>query len=374
MFLIYQVGDVVLYDALLGANGDPTEAALSYSWDNPSTSFEQGGGRQYHGSLLRSLPQEVDFEITGRLYQTPYINVSRMKSRIRSFAGRRHTPIIIAKFEESYTPGCLPELTWLTGYGTITEDSVEHSYHGTESGGSFISTPLELTIALSEPMQQMSQWFWEYRSMQERLSNPYSDDAAQEGLNGFRHPQYFTEIQPNHYYTRWQDAATMYTPEFWGLNYLYQMDGGQSSDFVAGPLDLFVYSNEELWSAAPCSMYAFTNLSPFGTISITTKLKSGLFYGEEVESVSTLDLEELNTDLTTAGFGGLAIDDIIFTGAVTPHPGFIQRAGATVAAVRPKWQYDQTYPGEISRGATWINFRPYLTDMQVAYNIDFRMV
>lgn len=374
MFLVYQIGDVVLYDALLGANGDPVEAAFSRSWSNPSTAFQQGGGRQYHGPLLRSLPEEVEFEVSGRLFQTPYINASRMKSRILSFAGRRNTPVIIVKYEESYTSNCLPKLTWLIGYGTITDLPTEHNYYGAESGGSFVSTPLELNVKISEPFQQLSQWFWEYRSMQERLSNPYSEDAAQEGLNGFRHPQDFTEIQPNHYFVRWQSSDTMYTPEFWGLNYLYQMDGGQSSDFVNGPLNLFVYSDEDLWSVAPRSMYAFTNLSPFGTITITTKLKSGLFYGDEVESTTTLDLAQLDTDLAAAGFGGLAIDDILFTGAVNPRPGFIQRYGNTLAAVRPKWIYDQSYPGEISKGATWITFQPYLTDMQVAYNIDFRAV
>jgi len=46
MYIIYQIGDVVLYDALLGYNGDPVEAALNYSYENPSTQFQQGAGRQ----------------------------------------------------------------------------------------------------------------------------------------------------------------------------------------------------------------------------------------------------------------------------------------------------------------------------------------
>lgn len=372
MYVLYQIGDVPLYDALLGANGDPVEAELSYGWQNDSTQFRSPGGLQYHSPLLRSVPEAVEFEIKGKLFQTPYLNASRTKARLRSMGGRRNVPVIVYGWEEG-TQNCEPEIKWFVGYGMITEDSNDHAYKGTESGGSFLAQDLDLTIDLQQPFTQLSTWFWELRPMDQRLLDPYSDESAQSGINRFAHPTRFQDIPKYYYFIRWQESDTPYDPVFWGLNRLYEMSfGGQSSDFVDAPLDLFLYANEDIWAIEPRALYAFTNLSPLGTITIETELKSGLFHGETVVSESILDLVQLDSDLAAAGYGGLLTDDIIFCGAAQPRPGFIQRNDAALEGVRPRWTYDQAYPGEISKGATWIRFVPYLTDARVAYNIDFR--
>jgi hypothetical protein len=315
------------------------------------------------------LPDEVEFELKGQLKQLSYINVSRLKSRVRSFGGRRNVPVIVYSIEE----GECPEIKWLIAYGMVTEDSNEHAYSGTETGGSLITQNIELTIALHEPFKQLSQWFWELRPLDQRLLDPFSGEAAQSGLNGFWQPLYFDEIPENHYFVRWQETETYYNPTFWGLNHLYQMThGGTSSDFVAAPLELFVYANEDLWAIEPQSIYAFTGLSALGEITIETELKTGLFHNETLSTVSRLNLVQLDEDLVSVGYGGLNLDDIIFTGASKPRPGFIQRSGETLAGVRPRWDYQGAYPGEISKGASWITVTPYLTDAQVAYNIDYR--
>lgn len=371
MYLLYQIGDVALFDALVGFNGDPVEAELEYGWENPSTRFEGIGSYQYHSPLTRSLPEEIEFSIKGQLKQLPYLNVSKMKSRIHAFAGRRNTPVIVISYEE----GECVEIKWLIAYGMITEGANKHSYRGSETTGSLITQDLDLTIVFQEPFTQLSQWFWELRPNGERLYDPFSEEAAQAGLNGFWHPQTIAEVPEDYHFVRWQETATAYDPEFWGLNYINEMAfGGYSSDFIDAPLELYIHSSEDLWAQTPRCIYAFTNLSPLGTLSIETELKTGLYHNETLITVSELNLVQLDTDLAAVGYGGLHISDLVYSGATNPRPGFIQRDGVMLEGIRPRWSYEGSYPGEISNGASWIHFVPYLTDAQCAYNIQFKTI
>lgn len=369
MYVLYQIGDVNLYDSLLGFNGDPVSAELSYAWGNPLTTFE-GGGTQYHSPLTRSLPEPVEFEVKGKLFQTPYLRVSQLKTRIRSFAGRRNIPVIVFHYEEGE---CDPEIRWLIGYGIITETSNNHTYHSQENNANFITQDIELTVVLQQPFVQLSSWFWELRDIQERLLDPYSSQASQAGLNRFSHPQHFEDIPPNYYFVRWQEPDTAYNPTFWGMKNLYEMSyGGYSSDFIAGPHELFLYASEDSWAISPRVIYAFTGLTALGEISIETEMKTGLYRNETLSTVSSLDLVQLDIDLSNIGYGGLLLDDVVYTGATNIQPGFVERYGESLEGIRPRWDYEFSYPGEIPAGASWIRFSSYLTDTQVAYSIDFR--
>lgn len=371
MYILYQVGDLPLYNKLVGAGGDAIEVEVEYGWGVPETNFTANSGRRYAVPATRSIPDAVSISFTASVQATDYMTASRIKNRIRSFAGRRNMPIIVMQYDEDFDNPSR-SIMWLIAYGIMNSDENASSYAGEDFNKGFAYQELEIELVITEPFRQLPTAFWEYRPEQSRSLNLFAEEESVAGMGiTFWHPQQFFEIQPNNYFVKWMNSETMLNTEYWALAHLTSMsESGIGSDFDEVG-DVHYFSNEDMWTLAPRPLYAFKNLTPYGTVSITVKLKTGLYFGEEIETVTTLDIEQLDLDLANAGYGGIAVDDIIYTGDFYPRPGFVMRNGVELTGVRPRWSYSETYPGELPNGYTIITFSKYLNDAQVAYLIDF---
>ncbi|APU89033.1 hypothetical protein Rctr85_002 [Virus Rctr85] len=371
--ILYQIGDVPIFHTLVGADGKAVSIDLGRSWRFPTSELHGVGGSVSYLPLTRSLPETPTFKVSGTLHAVPPYSITRSVNALKSLGGRRNIPLIGFSLENPMLDegDCISNLLWLYADTTIVDVDDKSEYNSLSNVWSFDQHPINLTIKAGLRWRVLSPWFWEYRDPLEYIINPLDPANAQTGIdNYFHHPESFDDLLSCAYFYRWQSDLSTYSTLFWGRKYSDGLLGGSGSDFVDFG-DYSFYSDPQLWSADPTSVYAFTGLSPSGSISITVQRSTGLFSNQGVEEVSTLDLAELDTDLAAAGYSELRLTDIVYTGALAPFPGFVMRDGQRITSFKPKWSYPGSYPGETGRGYNTFTVSSEDTTGQVAFLHDY---
>lgn len=362
---VYQLGDVPLYHTLIGTGDDGVTIDVSRSWRSPSTDLVGVGGSVSFLSNARTLPMSPTVTVEGTLAPTPPYSIARLVNSLTSLGGRRDTPLI-GFFLEDTESAAHTDLIWLYTNVLVKSLSAAYSYHDSGDVWSLDKQPISISMQAETKWRPLPRWLWEYRDPFEYIINPTSPYNSQVGFDTlFNHPRTLADLRECYYFYRWQSDGSAYSPAFWGLQFSGVL-GGYGSDFTDFGRYEF-YSDPALWSAAPSSAYAFTGLSPNGSISITVKRQTGLFANQVREEVSSLDLEVLDADLATAGYTGLRLDDVVFTGLMSPLPGFVWRDSKKLLGVLPKWSYPGTYPGETDRGYNTFTVTGVGTTGQVAF-------
>lgn len=366
--MLYQLGDVPLFHTLVGDDGKGVSIDLGRSARIPQTNLTGVSGSVSYVPLTRPLLDPMQIKISGILRQLPPYGLTRSINSLKSLIGYKNIPVIGFFMENSQIDGqSVPNLLWLYANCTIKDVDASSDYNSEKDVWGFDKQPITITLVADLRWRSLSPWFWEYRDPHDYLINPNAPTNSQVGIdNYFYHPPTFNDLSENFYFFRWQSDLSQYNPTFWGIKYDSGLLGGVGSDFVDFGSHSF-YSDPQLWSAQPTSVYAFTNLSDAGEINMTVRRQTGLFASQYIDEVSSLDLAQLNDDLITAGYSGLLPSDYVFTGYLSPFPGFVYRNGERLTGFTPRWSYPGTYPGETGRAFNTITITAEGTTGQVAY-------
>lgn len=374
--ILYQIGDIPVFDAFKGTEDSGVEIGLEQSWRNPEAEFSNTSGRMSFLPRTRALMEPLEVTLSGQVFKSPGFSVEGFINSIKSLGGRRNTPIIAFRGESpDDDPECCDcddmRVDWLINYGLVLNVEVDTELKSQDNPWVFDTLPLSIELQLDTRWVCLPPLLWEYRKWSGRFVNPQSSFNSQEGIDQlFIHPKKFSQIVPNSYFYRWYTELSLFNPVYWGEKYLEGRQGGVGSNFT--DFGVFnTYADPSMWPADPASVYAFTELSNSGTINIAVSKSAGYFVDDTEVQVSTLDLSVLNADLLASGFGGLLHNDIVYTGLVAPYPGFVMRDGVKITTARPKWSYPGTYPGETGRGYNSIHFYGDGSTGQVAFLHDY---
>lgn len=365
MIFPYQIGNIPLFRYLVGTD-DPVQFSLDQKWDVPAIRFSDSGGSLYTGPSNRSLMQAVTAKIEGTVQAKSYALAQELLTALQSLSGRLAVPLIGFRYEQSFLPSVASQMDWLVADAVISSKSQAMPYSGEDQANAgYIRLRLNLEVTLMTPLRRMYPWFWEYRSFQDRVQNPYVADGASSGSLLFTHPRLFSDIRDEYYFVRWLDKDTLSDPDFWELA---SNDGaGQGMEF-SEVYEVFYHSDPMRWSSPPQVVYAFTNLLPYGDLTITVQRSTGFSHGDDYEETSSIDLSALDTALALKGYGGLFNSDILYVGDIYPFPSYVLRNSEILEALVPEWAYSGLYPGELQTGPATIQFAASLSSLSVAYN------
>jgi len=370
--ILYQIGDLPIYDIASGIGGKGVELGLGRGWETPTTTFTNIGGNFSFLPATRAIPQSPKLSFKATFLQKGLLYPQDAVEHLKSFGGRRNIPFIAFRYQEidiSTCGGRLP-ITWMLNYGEIT-DIKETSETVTTGAQPYAQMEVDLSAQIGINWRALPLGSWEYRDWNRRYTDPYNvTNFGQTPDKLFIHPPVLPDLRENGFFFKWQAAKSDIDPVYWGEKYLNGRIGGFGiswSDY--GSYEFF--ANPRLFSGTTASLYAFKGLQNTGTISITIRRDTGLFSDSYVSEVSTLDLAQLNTDLQNAGYGGLYSNDILYAGLLDPFPGYILRDGVKIVDVLPKWSYPGTYVGEVGRGYNLVNFSSTFTGGSVAMIQDY---
>jgi hypothetical protein len=350
MKMIYQIGRVPLYGSLV----NDIELSEERSWIVKRTQFQQTGGYFDHTPYGRRLFDDTDVSASGSITSKGNPQFLHLMSRIKALGGERDVPIIVFELQDI---GGDPSIRWLITYGNVV--SVEDtSAYGAENDEGFYWKDFSIKMKIQPEWRPLLRWYWEDRPAQAFTGLP----TAQNGIDTlFEQPQRYSEISEFNYFQQWDDALSELATEMWP--YLYQRGLGYGSDYAAFKT-FYINSVEHVWAAPPTAFYAFTDLLPQGSISITVESAS-------IIQTSSLDLEALDGQLTDRGLSGLFASDEIFVGNTDPFCSFILRSGQIITSFVPEWTYDSIYPGELTVGLNKIAVAGDNTTGKFAANIKF---
>lgn len=366
MLFPYQIGGIPLA-RYLGGSEDPAQFSLDLGWEAPVVSFAQTGGSLYQGPINRAIAKPTEAKIQGVVQARSGALAQELLSGLQSLGGRLYTPLIVFRYEDPQDEQHPMNVDWLIADALILSKSYPYSYAGEDQGNAgHLRLRLDISLNLMSPFRRLSPWFWEYRSYENRAQNPYEADGAYSPSIRFIHPKSFREVRDQHYFLRWQDSSTLLSPDYWDWAFSEGIYGGDAAGF-SETYTVFYHSDPQRWASPPQVVYAFTNLLPYGSLSIEVQRSVGSFYGDDYTETSVLNLEQLDTDLSAKGFGGLFSSDIVYVGNVFPFPSYVVRDEVTLEGVIPDWDYEGLFPGELQTGPARIHFVPYLSSMQVAY-------
>lgn len=350
MKMLYQIGSVPLFGSLV----NDIELSEERSWIVKRTQFQQSSGYFDHTPYGRRLFDDTEVSASGTLTSKGNPQFLHLMSRIKALGGVRDVPIIVFEVQDLNDN---PTVRWLITYGNITsvEDS---SAYGAENDEGFYWKNFSIKMKVLPEWRPLLRWYWEDRPAQAFTGAP----SAQNGIDTlFEQPGQYSEIMPFNYFQEWGNDYSELATEMWP--YLYQRGVGYGSDYSAFKT-FYVNSVEHVWAAPPVSFYAFTDLLPQGTISITIESAA-------VVHTSSLDLSILDGQLIDRGLSGLFSSDQIFVGDTDPFCSFILRNGTIITSFVPEWEYDGLYPGQLSAGLNKISVAGDGTTGQFAANIKF---
>lgn len=369
-YFAYQIGDLSIYGSMKGVDGKGTIFEIPRKWDNPTAKLTDIGGEVSFLPATRSIREVSSFSIKGTALASVDMAVRHFVERLKNMGGRRDIPLIVFRAENGDCDcGDCFTMDWLVATCTLLEVPVTSEWGG-EDAWSYEKAEVNISGVMTSEFRRLSEWFWQYRDAYDRMFDPSLTPASIDlPLGYFPHPKNIDEMVGNGFFFKWSSDGSDFDPAFWALKYNNQ-SGGMGSDFSDFG-EVNVLSNQAEWSEVPVSIYAFTDLTPTGEIEIEITKKTGFFQGDYIIESSTLDLEQLDADLASFGYGGLASTDVIFTGVVEPFPGYVLKDGQIITDVRPKWSYVGLYPGELGLEFSKVRFNKNGTSGLVAYLFEY---
>ena len=349
--ILYQIGDLPVYDVFAGVLGKGVQLDLGRDWENPSAAFTNIGGTLSFLPATRSIPKQPSMSIKTPLLQAGALTPQEAIEHLKSLGGRRDVTVIAFRYQDydSTCCDCTYPLEWIVTTATILSVKEEYEFKADKAPYVFSVSNIDIKLEIALNWRILSSTEWEYRDYYTRFVDPYSDLNTQQGFGSVLSiPQHFDKLKVNSFFFKWQTANSRLSPTFWAEKYTGNSRGGYGSDYAPPGITEF-FIDPQKYSGSPSSFYAFTNLTTSGEITISINRDTGVFFGQTVLEVSRLDLAQLNTDLLNSGYSGLLIGDIVYTGNVDPFPAFIVR-GSEVLDALPKWSYPGTQVGELGRG------------------------
>lgn len=375
--ILYQVGDAPLFFNLLGRGDSSVTVDLDREWINPTAELIGTGGAVSYNDPLRPTPAPSKLQVKGSFVCDDEDSFASF-TRLMSLGGVKNIPIIALQYTECIHDDlsiccstCNTDLTWLVTYGTITQIRNRSEHLSRRAPWTYSILDLDMVIDVGTSWRVLSPWEWEYRTS--RVPNPLSSSVIPETSNNiFILPSKIAGIAKRGLFYRWGLSLSQYTPSFWGLKYTDGRYGGYGSDFV----DVGDYSFDSdplVWSAPPNSVYAFSQFSVLssGIININITRPYGMSIFDSTTEVTSININQLNTDLISGGYGGLRYDDVLVTGYARPYPGFIIRDAEIISDVRPKVSYTGVYPGETGIGYNRVVFSGDEINYKVGFVHDF---
>jgi hypothetical protein len=345
MKIAYQIGSVSLFGTLV----DTVTLSGDSGWIVKRSIFDQAGGFYTHTPARRRIAQDTKVSIQGTVVAKNLYSVDQTISRLKALGGLRDTCLIAYDF--SGDPLASMPIRWLFTRGSVTDVKDNSEYMTTDEG--FYKREITIEMSVDPSWQPLLSSFWEYR----QIRNFEYKITGQAGVdNLFSHPEKLSEVRTDSYFYEWPDTLSTYTPLVWPSLYTEEGYGTDYDDFKT----FYVLSHDAVWASPPKAVYAFTDLLPQGTLSITVN-----------EETSTLDLEELDFQLQSRGYSGLQVSDEIFVGMTTPFSSFVQRNNAILTQFVPQWVAPGRYPGEVFTGLNEITISGENTTGQAAVNILF---
>lgn len=251
---------------------------------------------------------------------------------------------------------CKPSLLWMSTTGAIKEIAYKD-----DKGHKKFDVKLELS-SVWNPIDLL-RWVWSANPV-DYLYRPIETLVR---TNNYR---VYPETLDNYdglsmWILRKYSSTAMYNPSLW-LHYndfKRPVSIGYAMTWTSLMSHEFVYNGEdEIWSYAPQSVYAFKNITT-GTITLTTEYTSGF---SRFNKVDTIDLTTTNTNLIAAGLSTLQTTDEIYVGDVGQKPGVILRSGS-VLSVRPSVIYSDNFPGQLRPSGGRVSVSTPSVSVQYAY-------
>lgn len=187
-------------------------------------------------------------------------------------------------------------------------------------------------------------------------------------------------------YRDWENDKLYYDEYFWYDQYNSECSSKTGGYSEIGIRTLFawheIFEDPKRWNVPPLSVYSISGLPNTGIFKIIVERKNGLTF-ENI--VSEIDLDQLQTDFTTNGDGTFSKSDRIIVGDIKRYindtdyrPCFIEKNDGTVYITKPKWSYEDWFPGmlhpEWSRVAFSYSGSGDVSDFNAAMIHHFRRV
>lgn len=355
MRILYQIGTVPVFGALVSADGQDISLSEDRSWQIKKTAFVGTSASFSHLQPGQRILETTKVPISGHLQSTPTQDLLHIISRLKARGGLVDIPIVIVELSESQNT-----LRWLYTTGTVTDIKDTSNYSETLDG--ILVKELSIEMEIDPIWKPVLKWYWEYRPIRTLIPALFAQDLAQAGIdNLFNIPTTFGNDFRDHYFQPWGDDYSALSPTAWG--YLYEDGVGYGTDYDEFGT-FFFNSDERVWSAPPRAMYALRYLIPQGTVQIETA-------NADVTFTASLDLDALHLQLIDSGFDGLLEGDEIFFGDTDPFCSFIRRNDTILEGIVPQWEYVGAYPGEVQTGYNRVTLSGNGTTGQFAVNIRY---
>lgn len=352
---IYQIGNVTLGVQASDLAGIAMELPRSFRGEakqglySPTTYFT--GGIQ--------LPEPLEAKVSGTIFCRKCMSVADQFNALMSVSGRPYVDVIgylpnpcCTLSGECETCGdCPPDTrpTWLWTTGFVKEVSRTHQYEEVGDLHAEEAMEIEIELILSTYWLPLNPYVWEphydgsyvdgFRTIQEDpYRNNFPEDVHQISHCGKR------EVLFNK--KRYTDELALYDVDLWDSMFdIYTGVGHGWKEWqhyrVSPPI--------RRWSAPATSIYAFKGLTASGELEIA--VESEVIPYEITEHISTLDLSELDSLLSTNGFTGIMDTDIVIATDSLYAPGFVVRNGSALKInnipIKPVWTYEYSCVGEL---------------------------
>lgn len=297
----------------------------------------------------RFLTDSVSLNISGQLIDN---DRQRVKAVIQGVRALIDQPTSIIAYEAG------AQLEWLHTIGVV---------RNIQPGQADIFNPavLEIELEIIPYWEPLNRLLWHFGSVPgspiDRLDPPAQYQASRTPstarvLNPARRDKEMWVRQ------NYSDHAFLYNPDSWEAAC---QDNGKFSSWNVGGW-ITVDTQVDAWNAPPRTLYGFTKLPDSGTV--TLRVLRQQVYTREEETI-TVDLAQLDSDLTAKGYTGLDANDILVIGDVTRAPGVILRNG-TLLEFSPRMSYSGRWPGYLHPGQNRIFADP--AGGMFAYQILYR--
>lgn len=378
MLYLYQVGHVPLYN-ILQASENAVELDTGRTWRNPTSVLTGISGDVSNLALGRSLLNNKEVTIKGDIIEGYPYPKEQVLNELMSLGGHKNVPIIVFDYRQSDVKDSSPcrcddiSIQWYVAYGTITSVDRKAVWVGKSGEDSHHMIPITITMSFSAIWEVLNEDYWEYRLPTDRLTSPFAyTQQRSQATKTFEHPATLRRIRTGGYFFKWSDDLSINNPTYWGEKHKNKLTGVGTSFIRQGVFN--VYAPELRFSAPPLSYYAFTNFSnpSQGSLYIDVRRNLGNYHTKKLDTVSSLDILTLNTDLNNLGFDKLYQSDIIIAGSVNDLPSIVIREGRVLANAKPRWSYYGGFVGECGAGYNQIRIYSTGTNAEIAFLHDFR--
>lgn len=370
---IYQIGDMVTNFGLTA----PMSHDFAYTASNKRMI---GSNRFGFGKPAIGAPKT--HTINGNLYATNLWNVNQIMSKLEGLAPFEQDIIGYINLDEcgdvsrEYTPDVYTNgLLWFTTRGFLTNvglSSNEGNYQ------------INISITLKDYWEVLDRLKWAFRGEGFGLGSAV-DFATEFSVDPEIYKSPFVSVEDALGYDtsgfKWFKRNYTNDPNTWSVVYqdLYMAqtvtavrpgfpDIGEFSS-IGNLASFATYVDDSIFNAPPKSIYSImldTGFT-FGTISLSLT-----HYKYDTTSYVTIDLSQLDTDLSDGGFTGIQDGDLLFFGDTHVKPGFIIRNDTLISTVFPQILYSGNFPGQLEAGYNDVFFTGVDPAMDLSYYHYFR--